>query len=92
MTRKELKLFKDKKAIGHYDFIVTNCIYNSIMIVDVIIGYNSYIVYYPDSSSNNENIKKLRYAKINDNNTISVIDFYGVKHSISYNKILRIGY
>lgn len=84
-----LKEYKDKKPIGHYDIMLTNCCYHVINFVDIVYKYGDTIaIYYPESSTKNIE-KTLHYARIKENNCLNIIDANKKTRCISFNKVLR---
>ena len=82
--------YEDKKAIGYYNILCCNACYNAIMIIDVVYKYGDYVIIYRGDSSNEKCNRKLRYARLRENNIFTAIDCFGYKHNISYNQCLRI--
>lgn len=97
MTLKELienkytiQELEAKKPTAHYDFIVTNAIYNVILVYDIIYKYgDNYIIYKPVSNIENKPEGKLKLAKITDKNTVNIFDINNKRHCISVNQIYR---
>lgn len=92
MNRYDINLhdYENKKAIGYYSIFCSNACYNAIMIIDVLYKYGDYIVIYRGDSSNEKCNRKLRYAKLKENNVFNAVDCFGCSHSISYNQCMRI--
>ena len=82
--------YNDKKAIGYYSFLVTNCIQHYIEVLEVKSGYDNIIIYRAVKAID-DSMKKsgIRIARINDKLQFNCYDYNKKRHCISFNKIMR---
>lgn len=83
--------YDDKKAIGYYSFLLTNCISNYIEILEIKPGFEDVIIYRAVKIVGFETEKaKTRIAKINSKMQFYCYDFNKKRHCISFNKIMKV--
>lgn len=82
--------YNDKKAIGYYDFLVTNCIQHYIEVLEVKSGFEDVVIYRAVKAVDDSIEKsKVRIARINDKLQFCCYDGNKKRHCISFNKIMR---
>lgn len=82
--------YNDKKAIGYYSFLLTNCIQHYIEVLEIKAGYENIVIYRAVKAVESTIEKsKIRIAKINDRLQFYCYDYSKKRHCISFNQIMR---
>ena len=82
--------YNDKKAIGYYSFLITNCIQHYIEVLEIKTGFEDVVIYRAVKAVESTIEKsKTRIAKINSRLQFYCYDYNKKRHCISFNKITR---
>ena len=82
--------YNDKKAIGYYCFLITNCIQSYIEILEIKSGFEDVIIYRAIKAVETSIEKsKIRIAKINSKLQFCCYDCNKKRHCISINRLVR---